>query len=102
MDLLLTGWLSSSYLPPVMAHLFDYLDPLTYMDEETYRQLWLSAFNAMFHGTMARLGAGLCMFYSFWYGAYKQKFGIGVMFLVLTTCFAYMGSVARLLGIGDE
>ena len=47
------------------------------------------------------IGACVCLFYSFWYGAYKQKFGLGVMFFVFTTCFAYLGSVARLLGIGE-
>ncbi|MDI3467624.1 MAG: hypothetical protein OJF50_006445 [Nitrospira sp.] len=91
-----------SHLHPVAANLFEYLDPLTYMDEETYRRLWLTAFNAVFHGTMARIGAAVCLFYSFWYGTYKQKFGLGLMFLVFTTCFAYLGSVARLLGIGEE
>jgi len=84
----------------VVSNIFEYLDPLTYMDEETYRTMWLSAFNTMFHGTMARVGAMVCLFYSFWYGTYKQRFGLGVMFFVFTTCFAYLGSIARLLGVG--
>ena len=90
-----------SHVTPVAASLFDYLDPLTYMDEESYRTMWLMMFNALFHGTMARIGACVCLFYSFWYGTYKQKFGLGVMFFVFTTFFAYLGSVARLLGIAD-
>ena len=90
----------TSHLVPVAASLFDYLDPLHYMDEESYRALWTSIFHTMFQGTLARVGAAICLFYSFWYGTYKQKFGIGVMFFVLTTCFAYFGSVARLFGIG--
>ena len=87
---------------PMMASLFDYLDPLYYMDEETYRTMWMGIFTMMFHGTLARVGAGVCLFYSFWYGTYKQKFGIGVMFFVLTTAFAYLGSVARLFGLGGQ
>ena len=86
----------------ILASLFDYLDPLTYMDEETYRAMWVSVFTTMFQGTLARVGAGICLFYSFWYGTYKQKFGIGVLFFVLTTAFAYFGSVARLFGLGAQ
>ncbi|MBU6434154.1 MAG: hypothetical protein KGS09_19800 [Nitrospirae bacterium] len=85
---------------PILASLFDYLDPLNYMDEETYHSMWMSIFHTMFQGTLARVGAGICLFYSFWYGTYKQKFGIGVLFFVLTTAFAYFGSVARLFGLG--
>jgi len=87
---------------PILASLFDYLDPLTYMDEETYRAMWVSVFTTMFQGTLARVGAGICLFYSFWYGTYKQKVGIGVLFFVLTTAFAYFGSVARLFGLGAQ
>ena len=39
---------------PILASLFDYLDPLTYMDEETYRAMWVSVFTTMFQGTLAR------------------------------------------------
>jgi len=84
---------------PILASLFDYSDPLIYMDEETYRAMWMSVFTTMFQGTLARVGAGICLFYSFWYGTYKQKFGLGVLFFVLTTAFAYCGSVARLFGL---
>ena len=80
--------------------LFEYFDPLTYMTEDEYRSMWIGIFNAMFHGTLARVGAIICLFYAFWYGTYKQKLGLGIMFFVFTTCFAYLGSVARLLGIG--
>ena len=85
---------------PIFASLFDYLDPLNYMDEATYHDMWMSIFHTMFQGTLARVAAGICLFYSFWYGTYKQKFGIGVLFFVLTTAFAYFGSVARLFGLG--
>lgn len=91
-----------SHLTPVTASLFDYLDPLQYMNEEAYRSLWTTIFSTMFHGTLARVGAAICLFYSFWYGTYKQKFGIGVLFFILTTCFAYFGSVSRLLGLGGQ
>ncbi len=87
---------------PVSANLFDYFDPLNYMDEEAYRHMWMTFFNMMFQGTLARIGAAICLFYSFWYGTYKQKFGLAVLFLVLTTCFAYFGSVARLFGLLGE
>jgi hypothetical protein len=86
-------------LSPVLASLFDYLDPLNYMDEATYRMMWMNFFNVMFHGTLARFGAAICLFYSFWYGTYKQKFGLAMLFLVFTTCFAYFGSVARAFGL---
>jgi hypothetical protein len=91
-----------AHVGPIMASLFDYLDPLYYMDEETYRTMWMGIFTTMFQGTLARVGAWVCLFYSFWYGTYKQKFGIGVMFFVLTTAFAYFGSVARLFGLGGQ
>jgi SNF family Na+-dependent transporter len=87
---------------PLLVSLFDYLDPLTYMDEDTYRAMWMGIFHTMFQGTLARVAAGICLFYSFWYGTYKQKFGIGVLFFVLTTAFAYFGSVARLFGLGAQ
>ena len=95
-------WGAVTHLSWVAASLFDYLDPLTYMDEESYRTMWMSIFETMFHGTLARVGAGVCLFYSFWYGTYKQKFGLGVLFFIFTACFAYLGSVARLLGIVGE
>ncbi len=89
-------------LAPISASLFEYLDPLHYMDEASYRQMWMNFFDLMFQGTLARLGAAVSLFYSFWYGTYKQKFGLAVLFLVFTTCFAYFGSVARLFGLlGD-
>lgn len=87
---------------PVLASLFDYLDPLNYMDEETYHAMWMGIFQTMFSGTLARVAAGICLFYSFWYGTYKQKFGIGVLFFVLTTAFAYFSSLARLFGLGVQ
>lgn len=87
---------------PVLASLFDYLDPFNYMDEETYHAMWMGIFQTMFSGTLARVAAGICLFYSFWYGTYKQKFGIGVLFFVLTTAFAYFGSLARLFGLGVQ
>lgn len=86
-------------LSPIFASLFDYLDPLQYMDEATYRSMWMNFFNLMFHGTLARIGAAICLFYAFWYGTYKQKFGLAVLFIVFTTCFAYFGSVARAFGL---
>ncbi len=91
---------ASVHLVSAATSLFDYLDPLTYTDEASYRTMWLTVFNMMFQGTMARIGACVCLFYSFWYGTYKQKFGLGVMFFIFTSCFAYLGSVARILGIG--
>jgi len=84
---------------PVSTSLFEYLDPLHYVDEEAYRQMWMNVFDLMFHGTLARVGAAISLFYCFWYGTYKQKFGLAVLFLVFTTCFAYFGSVARLFGL---
>jgi hypothetical protein len=94
--------ISFHLIQPVSASLFEYLDPLNYMSEEAYRHMWMNFFNLMFHGTLARIGAALCLFYSFWYGTYKQKFGLAVLFLVFTTCFAYFGSVARTFGLLGE
>lgn len=88
-----------TWVVPISVSLFDYLDPLHYMDEESYRQMWMNFFDLMFQGTLARFGAAICLFYSFWYGTYKQKFGLAVLFIVFTTCFAYFGSVARLFGL---
>lgn len=90
------------HIMSVRASLFDYLDPLRYMDEDAYRAMWMNIFHMMFQGSLARVGACLCLFYAFWYGTYKQKFGLGVLFFIFTMMFAYLGSLARFLGMGVE
>jgi hypothetical protein len=93
---------STAHLQAVLASLFDYLDPLRYMDEDAYRTMWMNIFHMMFQGSLARVGACLSLFYAFWYGTYKQKFGLGVLFFIFTMMFAYLGSVARFLGMGVQ
>lgn len=80
-----------------MNDLIDLLNPATYMDPAVYLTWWRLLLGTLLTGWVARGLASVCLFYSFWYGVYKQKFIIGLVFFLLTMGVAYGASLAWLV-----
>ncbi|RMH36731.1 MAG: hypothetical protein D6690_05200 [Nitrospirae bacterium] len=71
-----------------------WFDPLTYMSAEEYAALWRWIFENLFLGDLARVSAVACLCLALWYGAIKQRWGLGLIFYLLTHVFAY-GNIVR-------
>jgi hypothetical protein len=80
-----------------MNDLIELFNPATYMDPEAYLAWWRMALSTVLTGWLARVLASVGLFYSFWYGVYKQRFSIGLVFFLATMAVAYGASIAWVL-----
>lgn len=80
-----------------MQTLLEWFDPAQYMEPAAYLAWWRAVIGTLTTGVPARLFAGVLLFYSFWYGVYKQRFAVGLLFFLATLALAYGAGVAWLL-----
>jgi hypothetical protein len=61
----------------------------------SYVNLWTSLFDVdtFLNGFWSRLFAAVCLFLAFWYGVYRQKFGLGTILFAMAIAFTYLSGV---------
>ncbi|MEW6542495.1 MAG: hypothetical protein AB1411_02665 [Nitrospirota bacterium] len=79
-----------------MDNLIEWFNPAYYGDPEAYLAWWQSVLDTLFTGMTARLLASVMLFYSFWYGVYKQRFAVGMVFFLAAYALAYGASLSWL------
>ena len=72
--------------------LLDVLNPLRHFSEGEYVSFWQALFASILEGFWARVFAGTCLFFAFWFGVRRQRVQIGLVFFALTLLITY-GSV---------
>ncbi len=75
----------------------DIFNPFNYVDPDRYAHLWQYLFASLLHGFWARLIAFLSITFSFWFGVYRRRLALGIIFFVLSFLFTYMGSLIKVI-----
>lgn len=70
--------------------IIEMLDPLHYMTPDQYDLFWREMVGLMFQGNIARFFAVLSLFMALFFGAIKQRFGIGFLCFGASVLFAYL------------
>lgn len=63
-----------------------------------YEIWWHGLFETVFDGNMARFLASLFLVMAFWYGAYKQRLGLGMVSFFCAFLVAYLRTLQLLMG----
>ncbi len=73
------------------------LNPLKYFSQAEYISFWQHLFATLLSGFWARLIAALCLIFSFWFGVYRRRLGLSVLFFILTVLISYLGGLLRVI-----
>jgi hypothetical protein len=77
------------------SNLLEFLDPLRHFGTEEYVSFWHYLFSTLLQGFWARLIASLSILFSFWFGVYRRRIILGIVFFMVSFIFAYFGSLLR-------
>ena len=83
-----------------MEQLLAWLNPLSYMTEETYLAWWEVISEVLLRGMPLRLATVAALAGTFWFGAYKQRIPMGVALFLLALLLAYVHPFAQLIWLG--
>lgn len=75
--------------------LLDYLNPLKHFSQGEYLSFWQYLFKTVLSGFWARLIASVTLLFSFWFGVYRRKLGLALIFFVVTIVVSYFGSLVN-------
>jgi hypothetical protein len=79
------------------SNFLDLFNPLSHINPEEYVSLWQYLFSTFLQGFWARLIAFLSILFSFWFGVYRRRLGLGITFFVLSFIFTYLGGLIGVL-----
>ena len=83
-----------------MEELLSWLNPLSYVTEDTYLAWWDVLSDSLLRGVPLRMAAGAALIATFWFGVYKQRLAMGVAFFLLALLLAYVHPFAQLIRLG--
>ena len=75
----------------------DIFNPFNYVNPDEYAHFWQYLFATFLHGFWARLIASLSIIFSFWFGVYRRRLALGIIFFVISFVFTYLGSLLRVV-----
>ncbi|HPD11450.1 MAG TPA: hypothetical protein PLN56_10715 [Methanoregulaceae archaeon] len=73
------------------------MNPLNYVAQGSYVELWQYLFRTILHGFWARTIAALSLVFAFWFGAYRRRVGLGITFFIICLIMAYGSGIFRAL-----
>ncbi|ADU66169.1 hypothetical protein Selin_1435 [Desulfurispirillum indicum S5] len=65
------------------------MNPLDYVNEEEYGQMWAIIFENLFSGNIARALALMCLLASMWFWIRRKQPALGFIFVIFTVIFAF-------------
>jgi hypothetical protein len=83
-----------------MEELLSWLNPLSYVTEESYLAWWDVLSDVLLRGVPLRLATVGAFAATFWFGVYKQRVAIGIAFFLLALLLAYVHPFAQLIRLG--
>lgn len=76
--------------------LTELFNPLKHFSHGQYVSFWQYLFATLLTGFWARLIASVSLCFSFWFGVYRRRLGLGLIFFILTVVMAYFGSLVKI------
>ncbi len=73
----------------------EYLNPLKYVSHDQYIVIWRHLFSTILQGFWAKLIASSSLFFAFFFGVYRQRLVMGIVFYCLAIAIAYGGFVLK-------
>lgn len=79
--------------------IIDLLNPLNYIDQHSYTNLWHALFAGMLQGFWARLFAWAFLGLSLWFGVRRRNIMLGFVFFIIAIAFTYGSPLFKLMGL---
>ena len=73
----------------------DFFNPLKHFSRGEYLSFWHYLFSSLLSGFWARLIASLSILFSFWFGVYRRRLGLGIIFFILSVFVSYFGGLLK-------
>lgn len=73
----------------------DLFNPLRHFSQTEYFSFWQYLFATLLYGFWARLIALISILFSFWFGVYRRRPGIGALFFGIAVFVSYFGGVLK-------
>lgn len=77
------------------SSVLDYLNPLRYVSQDQYILLWSHLFSTILQGFWAKLIASCALFLAFFFGVYRQRLVMGIVFYCIAIGIAYGGFIIQ-------
>jgi len=72
-------------------------NPLKHFSQGEYLSFWHYLFLTLLSGFWARLIASLSILFSFWFGVYRRRPGLGALFFIAAVFISYFGGLMKAL-----
>jgi len=76
---------------------FEFFNPLKHFSQGEYLSFWQCLFSTLLSGFWARLIASLSILFSFWFGVYRRRPGLGALFFLAAVFISYAGGLMKAL-----
>lgn len=74
----------------------EFFNPLKHFSQAEYISFWQFLFATLLSGFWARFIASLSILFSFWFGVYRRRPGLGALFFGLAVFISYLGGLMKI------
>ncbi|MFB3925458.1 MAG: hypothetical protein ACE14T_05335 [Syntrophales bacterium] len=79
--------------------ILEWINPLEYYSPDEYTALWLRLFSTVFQGFWGRFFALTFILFAFYLGVRRQKFQLGLWFILMAAFIVYGAAVLRFFNL---